>query len=627
MSGHDEWGVAPGWWATDGTWRPVDADTAAALRRAQGADDHPEGPPATPVWFVRHGESTALWSPATIELEDGTTLAAAELPPDLPLGAHRLHPDDGGPTTALFVVPARAPRPARGWGWSTQLYATRSRHSWGHGDLADLAELARWTRDGGGSLLAHNPLGAPLPTTSQQPSPYYASTRRFWSPLYLRVEDVAGAHLAADAVRTAAAAGRALNHDDRIERDRVWALKRDALWAIWDRVRHSPAVLDELGRAEHDPELTRYATFCALSEHHDRGWDHWPASYRHPDDPAVAAFAATHGDDLAFHRWLQRCAEAQLADAASAGAGLMADLPVGFDPAGFDAWTDQDLLALDCSVGAPPDDFSPTGQDWGLPPYVPWRLRAAGYAPWLDTLRRVMRHCTALRIDHVMGLFRLFWIPPAGDPRHGGYVHHRADDLLDLAVLEAVRAGVALVGEDLGTVEPEVRAAMSTRDVFGYRIGWFAEDPPEAWPATTLASLTTHDLPTVAGLWSGQDALDRAGAGQVPDPDGDHLLRARLAALAGEQPTDEAGRAGPTGVQPTSERAVVLRAHAALARSGSDLAVATLDDALGVRSRPNLPGTLDEHPNWRRALPVPLEDLGASGADEVAAVMRSGRPG
>lgn len=624
MTDHDDWGVAPGWWATDGTWRPVDPDTEQALRRAQGADAHPEGPPATPTWFVRSGETAALWSPATVELEDGTAFGATELPPDLPLGAHRLHPDDGGPTTALFVVPARAPRPSRGWGWSTQLYATRSRHSWGHGDLADLAELARWTRDGGGSLLAHNPLGAPLPTAAQQPSPYYASTRRFWSPLYLRVEAVPGARLAADAVEPAAAAARALNRGDRIDRDRVWALQREALRAVWSQVRDSAEVRDDLRDATDDAELTRYATFCALAEHHDSGWDRWPAAHRHPDDPAVAEFARVHADDVEFHRWLQRCATAQLAAASTAGVGLMADLPVGFDPAGFDAWTDQDLLALDCSVGAPPDDFSPTGQDWGLPPYVPWRLRAAGYAPWLDTMRRVLRHCSALRVDHVMGLFRLFWIPRGGDARHGGYVHHRSSDLLDLAVMEAVRAGAVLVGEDLGTVEPEVREALSARDVFGYRIGWFAEEPPETWPATTLASLTTHDLPTVAGIWSGQDAVDRAAAGLAPDPDGDRLLRSRLADLAGVAgvpPSDE------SGTPPASEREVVLRAHAALARSGSDLAVATLEDALGVRTRPNLPGTLDEHPNWRQALPVALEDLGPSGGDEIAAVLRDGRRG
>ena len=216
-----------------------------------------------------------------------------------------------------------------------------------------------------------------------------------------------------------------------------------------------------------------------------------------------------------------------------------------------------------------------------------------------------------------MGLFRLYWIPSGGSALEGGYVHHRGTDLLDLAVMEATRAGATLVGEDLGTVEPEVREALSERDVFGYRIGWFADDPPQDWPATTLASLTTHDLPTVAGIWSGQDASDRASAGLAPDPQGAALLRSRLARLA-----DDPARPLPDDAD---ERAVALGAHAALARSGSDLALATLEDAVGVRSRPNLPGTIDEHPNWCQALPVPIEELDAAGAAEVAAIMNDGR--
>ena len=180
MTRHDDWGVADGWWATDGAWREVDPETRSILHRVQGSGDHPDGPPSTPpLWFVRPGERHDLRTPATLELEDGTVVEAqVELPPDLPLGAHRLHPADGGPTTALFVVPERSPRPARGWGWSTQLYATTSAHSWGHGDLVDLADLAVRTRSGGGSLLAHNPLGAPLPTAHQPPSPYYPPTPR-----------------------------------------------------------------------------------------------------------------------------------------------------------------------------------------------------------------------------------------------------------------------------------------------------------------------------------------------------------------------------------------------------------------------------------------------------------------
>jgi 4-alpha-glucanotransferase len=398
-----------------------------------------------------------------------------------------------------------------------------------------------------------------------------------------------------------------------IDRDRIWALKRAALETIWRHARRRDDVTERLAEASGDRELTRFATFCALAEHHGSGWTDWPSTLQHPDDPAVVAFASQHADRVDFHRWLQVEADDQLRAAAGAGAGLMADLPVGFDPTGFDAWTDQDLLAHDCSVGAPPDDFSPTGQDWGLPPYVPWRLRQAAYGPWLDTLRRVLRHGAALRIDHVMGLFRLFWIPRHHDAHHGGYVHHRGTDLLDLAVMEATRAGATLVGEDLGTVEPDVRTALAARDVFGYRIGWFAEEPPESWPPTTLASLTTHDLPTVAGIWSGGDATDRAAAGLARDPEGDALLRDRLVALAGSDQGDD--------------HEITVAAHAALAASGSDLAVATLEDAVGVRSRPNLPGTVDQHPNWRIPLPVRIEELDDAGAAEIAAVMRAARPG
>lgn len=639
MTRHDDWGVAHGWWATDGAWHEVDPDTRAALHRVQGIDDHPDGPPVTPIWFVHERTAPQLRSTAVLTLEDGTEVVATDrLPEDLPLGAHQLRPDDGGPTTELFVVPRRAPRPRRGWGWSAQLYATTSRASWGHGDLADLADLASWTRRGGGELLAHNPLGAPLPTTVQQPSPYYASTRRFWSPLYLRVEDVPGAELVADQVAAAARTGRELDAGAGIDRDLVWALKRTALRGIWDRVRRSAPVQAVLADRAHDLELARFATFCALAEAHDGGFTTWPEAHRHPDRPEVAEFARRHADDVSFHQWLQVLADDQLSSAAAAGAGLMADLPVGFDPSGFDAWTDQDLLASGCRVGAPPDDFSPTGQDWGLPPYVPWRLRRAAYRPWLDTLRRVLRHSAALRIDHVMGLFRLFWIPEGATASDGGYVHHRATDLLDLAVMEATRAGSALVGEDLGTVEDEVRAALGERDVFGYRIGWFADDPPTSWPATTLAALTTHDLPTAIGVCTGLDARDRERAGLAPDPDGDELLAARLSHLAelggqllgerevtphpGEHHEEHAApRADDVGVARSPSRSVVVAAHAALAHSGSDLAIATLEDAVGQGSRPNLPGTVDEHPNWRVMLPVRIEDLDAAGAAEIAAVM------
>ncbi len=618
MQQGDPWGVAHEWWGTDGTRNEPSEATRAALHLAMGAAEHPTGPPpGPPTWFVPQGRDEALRSPATIELEDGTEVRAPErLPPDLPLGAHLLRPDDDGPATNLFVVAPRSPRARRSWGWSTQLYATRSAHSWGIGDLGDLADLAFRSLQQGAGLLAHSPLGAPLPVARQQPSPYYASTRRFCSPLHLRVDAVPGADLAGPTVERAAAAGRALNAAATIDRDLVWRIKLDALEAIWsalDATQRARAL--EADDEDDEREAVAFAHFNALSEHHGSGWSSWPTDCRHPDASGTARFGTVHRDRVDFWCWVQRCCDEQLAAAAAAGAPLMADLPVGFDPDGFDAWVDQDLLASGVRIGAPPDDFNSLGQDWGLPPYVPWRLRAAGYRPWISTLRRVLRHAGSLRIDHVMGLFRLYLIPPGAPADHGAYVLQYGTELLDLAVTEAARAGATLVGEDLGTVEPGVREAMGERDVYGYRIGWFAEEPPEEWPATTLAALTTHDLPTAVGLWDGQDALDRRVAGVPDDPDGDDLLRRRLARLA------RVDRADPK----VSTRSVVLDAHASLSRSGSDLVVATLEDAVGAARRPNLPGTVDEHPNWSTALPIPLEQLGDTGADQLAEVLRGGR--
>ena len=613
------WGVADGWWGVDGSWHETDPDTRATLERAQGAEEHPGGPPEQLVWFVREGEAPALHGPAVIELDDGggTMRASGSLPADLPMGAHLLRPEDGGPSTHLFVTAPRAPRPARSWGWSAQVYGLRSAHNWAHGDLVDLGDLASWAGHQGASLVAHNPLGATIPLADQQPSPYFASSRRFWSPLYLRIESVLGADLAAAEVEAAATAARALVDRRRIDRDRVWQLKLDALEHIWERVRGTRVVRESLD-ADRDPALTTHATYCTLAEHHGSGWSRWPAAHRHPSNPEVEAFRAANADRVDFWRWVHLECEVQLEHAASAGAGLMGDLPVGFDPDGSDAWVDQDLLALGCRIGAPPDDLGPDGQDWGLPPYVPWKLRAAGYRPWLDTLRRSMQHAAALRVDHVMGLFRLYWIPPESPASAGAYVYQYGAELLELAVTEAARAGTWLVGEDLGTVEPEVRTAMTEREVFGYRVGWFDPEPPQGWPASTLGTLTTHDLPTVAGMWTGADEAMRAEAGVTVHSSDEQAMRARLASIA-----REGGLPDPEG---STLEQVNEAAHRALAAAGSDLVLATLEDALVVRERPNLPGTVDERPNWRLSLPVTIEELDATAAPTIAAELARARP-
>jgi 4-alpha-glucanotransferase len=278
--------------------------------------------------------------------------------------------------------------------------------------------------------------------------------------------------------------------------------------------------------------------------------------------------------------------------------GLVQDLAIGCDPSGADAWLWQDAFADGQRVGAPPDLFAADGQDWGLPPFDPWRLRARAFSPFIDIVRAGLRHAGGLRVDHVMGLFRLFWIPVGRPAVDGCYVRYPWQELLDVLALESVRAGAFCVGEDLGTVEPWVREELAERGVLSTRLLWFEEDPPgPSWPAGSMAAVTTHDLPTVVGAWTGADVQDQRTAGlavaEAPVED----LATKLAGWAGlrrDAPPDEAVRA----------------AHRLLAEAPSAVVTATLDDALGVDCRPNLPGTTDDQrPNWRVPLPMVLEEI------------------
>lgn len=641
MQGRDSFGIADGWWATDGSWHAASESTRTALRTAMGADERSDGPPAgSSLWFLRPGDDRAIWSPGVLDLDDGTSVPVQDsLPPGLPVGAHTLR-SDGGHVTRVFCLPGRLPGLARSWGLSVQVPQTRSRSSWGHGDLYDLADLSRWAARHGASVLAHSPLGAPVPVIPQQPSPYFTSSRRAWSPLLLRVEDIPGAERLGERLNRAATAGRALLDRPTVDRDEVWRIKADVLrdlWALVDSDRAPASAPDATDGFDLD-----LARFSALAERHGGGWSRFPPGARHPRGSGLAAELAGLEGDVERWRWIHAVTDDQLAAAASVsaavGVGLMADLPVGFDPDGADAWIDQDLLALGCRIGAPPDDLGPLGQDWGLPPYVPWRLRAAAYRPWIDTLRRMLRHSRLLRIDHVMGLFRLYCIPPGHDALDGAYVYSHGSELLDLAVMEAARAGAVLVGEDLGTVESEGRDEMAGRGVYGYAVGWFEDRDPAEWPSGTVAMLGTHDLPTAAGVWSGVDAEDRLDAGLPESPDEDARLRGRLARLAelgGGTAFAAPDTAAPDTATPdtdtpdTADRelgSVTVAAYRAMADAGSDLVVVTLEDAVGQRHRPNLPGTVDEHPNWSLALPVPIEVLDRSGAPDVLDALASRRP-
>jgi 4-alpha-glucanotransferase len=478
------------------------------------------------------------------------------------------------------------------------------------GDLADLRRLARWAAGHGAGMVLVNPLHAPLPAGTQQPSPYSPSSRCFYHPLYIRVEDVPGASSAAVGLDALAAAGRALNEDRHIDRDRVWRLKLEALGRLWERFGDDSSF--ERYREAEGPALARYATFCAISEEHGAPWWDWPAGLRHPEGPDVAAFADANRARVRFHQWLQWLADRQLA-AAGSEVGLVQDLAVGVDAAGADAWVWPDCFAHGARVGAPPDEFNRRGQDWGLLPMDPWRLRSAGFEPFIRTVRAGFRHGAGMRVDHVMALFRLWWIPPDASPTDGAYVRYPWRELLGILALESQRAGAYVVGEDLGTVEDVVREELAARDVLSYRLVWFERTPPREFPPCALAAVTTHDLPTVAGLWSGADLAELDRLGLEPDAAAAARLRRRLqewTGVADGAPVEE----------------VVVRVHRLLAESPSAVVAATLDDALCVEERPNVPGTTSERPNWSLALPKPLEEIEADPAVADLAATLAERP-
>ncbi len=569
-------------------------ETVRAIEQAAaGESAYPE---ADTTIVTAPGRRLAV-GPCEIRLEDGAVLTIdLRLPSDIPEGYHEIQPRRGRPARLIVAPPAcYLPDSPRTWGWAIQLYAARSRKSWGMGDLADLRWLGRWAAHQGAGIALINPLAAVAPTLPQQPSPYFPSSRRFRSPLYLRIEEVQGAR-DVGAIRDLARRARRLNRDRLIDRDAVFALKSEALAAIWLSVRaHRDEGFERFVREQ--PGLEEFATFCALSERFEGGFRQWPSGYRHPGSPVVASAARdrTMRDRIRFHQWLQYQVDRQLARAAAA-MPVMQDLPIGFDAEGADGWAFQDVLAHGISVGAPPDEFNTRGQNWGLPPFAPDKLRAVGYEPFVQTIRACLRHAGGLRIDHVMGLFRLFWIPAGMDPADGAYVRGNATDLLAIVALESQRARAVIVGEDLGTVEDYVRARLAAGKILSYRLLWFEQSAPSRYPEDSLAAVTTHDLPTIAGLWSDSDLDVQKALRLCPNTAGTRTIKARVRRMTRSS-------------EATPVHEVVARVHESLARAPSRLLTATLDDAMAVEERPNMPATSDEWPNWRLALPRPIETL------------------
>jgi len=588
----------------------VDATTPEAVREALEAAREAEAATVLPpTVVVVEGTSRSLGVAARVDLEDGSSIDVDdELPADLPLGWHAIVTDEQ--TATLIVTPARMPDIAPTWGWMLQLYALRSADSWGMGDFGDLAEFARrsGSEQGVGVILV-NPVQAVAPTHPVQRSPYSPASRRFANPLYLRITDTA-AYAAADAATQAAVLALAPQRDTAlIEYDTVWDAKHAALELLWP---HRPAAEQAY---EPDDQLRDFATFCALAEQHGGDWRDWPASLQDPAGTAVTQVRVELAERIAFHVWLQMLCREQL-DAARAaahgsgmGVGIVHDLPVGVSAGGPDTWSQRGAFAPAVRVGCPADAFNELGQDWGLPPWRPAELAAAGYRPFRDVVRSVLRHADGIRIDHIAGLWRLWWIPP-GEPAHRGtYVHYDADAMLAVLALEAHRAGAIIVGEDLGTVEEVVTTTMHERGMLSSAVLWFERDwdapgqpfdRPADWEPETMASVTTHDLPTATGWLDAEHVRLRASLDLLDGPAEEAF------AAAG---ADRAALMGLVAAEGITDDDPVVALHAVIARAASRLVLSAPTDVLGERRQPNLPGTIDEYPNWRIPLPVSLEEF------------------
>ena len=485
------------------------------------------------------------------------------------------------------------PGKAQAWGWAAQLYAVRSRRSWGIGDLDDLRRLGDWAAGLGAGFIQLNPLHAAAPVGPQQASPYFPSSRRFRNPVYISIEQVPGYRRVAADIAPLARRAHALNSSRLVDRDAVVALKLEALEMIW--AASPPRRGMEAWRAASGRALGTYGTYCALAERHGADWRTWPAGLRRPAAAMRSEEARQLEPRSRFHEWLQWLLDLQLGRA-SRRVQAIADLAIGADPAGADAWIWFDELIPGFTVGAPPDELNRKGQNWGFPAFNPRALVDGDFAPFRETVRANLRHAGGLRIDHVMGLFRLWMIPNGGGAADGAYVTYPYRPMLDMLAEESRAARALVVGEDLGTVQPEVRRELQRRRVLSYRLLWFEDRPPRTYPRLALAALSTHDLPTVAGAWTGADQRAMIAAGLEPNIEADRAIVERISRLTGL----------PEGA-PAED--AVIAAYRALRQSPSRLVAATLEDAVVSAERPNIPGTTHEWPNWSIGLPGGLEGL------------------
>jgi 4-alpha-glucanotransferase len=508
------------------------------------------------------------------------------------------------------------------YGITANLYTLRSTRNWGVGDLTDLATLGRWAARRGAAFVAINPLHALLNRNGAL-SPYSPVSRLFRNPLYLDPVAVPGFAECAEARAWLRGGGMAadvqrMREGDRVDYAAVMALKRPLLEVLHRRAApREPAYARYV--AEQGEALMAFATYLALAERFGPEWRTWPAELRRPGGAAAAAFRREHAAAIDFHCWVQYEIDRQLGRAAAAAGlelGLVGDLAIGTAPNGADTWAAPDLFVAGASLGAPPDPHSPGGQDWGLAPLDPRALAARRFDYWILLLRAALRHMGGLRLDHVMGLFRQFWIPPGGRPADGAYVRYPAEPLLAILALESTRAGAVIVGEDLGTVPRGLPAVLRRWGILSTRVLYFEREgagfkPARRYSNRALATVNTHDHAPLAGYWCARDielghavgAIPSAGALATARRVRARERRALLRRLAAE-------RVLPDAQAPASSAALAAAVHSFLAGTPAPLIGLSLDDLMGETEPVNLPGIgLDRYPSWQRRSALPLERL------------------
>ncbi len=657
-------GIAPDWWdvsgrrtrVSDGTRRALlaamrlpaatDRDARETLRHLSDERDRralplalvsrtghpgvlrlglPPGLGRQPLWLSierEDGETERI----RLQAEDGKVVGFTGvdgLPaqawqvalPALPEGRHRVRREDAPDAVChLTVAPTKCfipdsiRRGARRFGIAAQLYAVRRAGDQGVGDFTTLAMLARAAANEQAATVGINPLHMLFPDDRERASPYHPSDRRFLDPIYL---DVSG--VSVDPVSAAA---------DVVAWSEVWALKRAALEQQFVAFTAAEAADPQMATDFQQfidlggIELQRFATFQAIAETRPgENWHQWPTGLHSPDGRDVETFAREHAGRVRFHQYLQFQADRQLAAAASSGLelGLYRDLAVGAAPDGAEAWARSEDLGQGAWVGAPPDPFAPEGQNWHLPPPLPQRFALNGFASFAALVASNMRHAGVLRIDHAMGLTRLFWIPDGGTGADGAYVAYPFADLLGQLALESARARCMVVGEDLGTVPEGFRAVMTENDILSYRVLFLEREgvnfkPAASYPARAVACVSTHDLPPLAGWWEGADLQERAAVGLIDDLPQAEASRAQERAALVDALVDE-GCLAESEFDAPAAADIMAGAHEFIATTPADLVLIQAEDLAGLRVGVNLPGTDRERPNWRLRVPLVVDAL------------------